>query len=338
MQIPQYWAQKRMRHQSGMRHGISVQRWGWSDLSESDAEAHAEQRAQQALEAVLNGQQEFHFERMEWQSEYGLGGSTPIREEILERRGQAVLTRNSYGAHCLNTEQVAIADIDYPQEKKRPRFPIISALLFAAALPWLWVTPLSWSPGLVALLLVIASVGLIFWSGLQRWFASRQQQRSLPSAPTQAEAALAKVRAFAAAHPDWGLRVYETPKGLRVIVSHAALRPESAEAQTLFTQLEVDPLYALLCQKQKCFRARVSGKPWRMALSGLSTSERRWPIPKEHQVSRQQWVDRYESAAQKFAACRFLEQHGPSLFCTEAQAFIHWHDEASKAHSTYSLA
>ena len=103
MQIPQYWAQKRMRHQSGIRHGISVQRWGWSDLSESDAEIHAEQRAQQALEAVLNGQQELHFERMEWQSEYGLGGSTPIREEILERRGQAVLTRNSYARHCLNT-------------------------------------------------------------------------------------------------------------------------------------------------------------------------------------------------------------------------------------------
>ena len=33
------------------------------------------------------------FERMEWRGEYGLDGDT-------------VPTRNSYGAHCLNTEQL----------------------------------------------------------------------------------------------------------------------------------------------------------------------------------------------------------------------------------------
>ena len=116
MHIPQYWAQARLRHATGQRHGATVQRWGWSDHSQQEAQNHAQQRAQQALDAVLAApmqrQLDAGFERMEWRTEYGLEGGTPIREEVLERRDESVMTRNSYGAHCLNTENVAIADID----------------------------------------------------------------------------------------------------------------------------------------------------------------------------------------------------------------------------------
>jgi hypothetical protein len=57
----------------------------------------------------------------------GWNGGTPIREEVLERRDESVMTRNSYGAHCLNTENVAIADIDFPPQKKPARFPHLVA-------------------------------------------------------------------------------------------------------------------------------------------------------------------------------------------------------------------
>ncbi len=121
MHIPQYWAQARLRHATGQRHGATVQRWGWSDHSQQEADNHAQQRAQQALDAVLAAPTQRHldagFERMEWRGEYGLEGGTPIREEVLERRDESVMTRNSYGAHCLNTENVAIADIDFPLQK-----------------------------------------------------------------------------------------------------------------------------------------------------------------------------------------------------------------------------
>ena len=53
MHIPQYWAQARLRHATGQRHGATVQRWGWSDHSQQEADNHAQQRAQQALDAVL---------------------------------------------------------------------------------------------------------------------------------------------------------------------------------------------------------------------------------------------------------------------------------------------
>lgn len=342
MQIPQYWAQARLRHQTGVRHGVTVQRWGWSDNSESDAQAHARQRAQQALEAALAAAAKRnlpeYFERMEWRTEYGLDGGTPIREEVLERRDESVMTRNSYGAHCLNTENVAIADIDFPHQKKPARFPVISSLLLALALPWLWMTPLTWSLGAAMLMLLVASIGLVFWSGLKQWLHARQTQRNNARLPPPVDIALAKVRAFSARHPDWGLRVYETPKGLRVIVTHAALAPSSPEVQGLFQQLEVDPLYAMLCNQQQCFRARVSGKPWRMGLNGLSGQERRWPLSAASQAARQQWVSVYETRSTQFAACRFIDQLGATTLCSAAQTFVIWHDERSKAHSSLALA
>ncbi|MDR3065816.1 MULTISPECIES: hypothetical protein [Comamonas] len=342
MQIPQYWAQARLRHHTGVRHGVTVQRWGWSDHSESEAQAHAEQRARQALEMALapaaaRGLPQ-DFERMEWRTEYGLLDGTPIREEVLERRDESVMTRNSYGARCLNTENVAIADIDLPARQKPARFPVISSLLLALALPWLWVAPLSWNPGAAVLMLLLASIGLFFWSGLKQWLNARQALRNDARQPPPIEIALARIQAFSARHPDWGLRVYETPKGLRVIVTHAAFSPSSSEVQMLFQQLEVDPLYAMLCRQQQCFRARVSGKPWRMGMNGLSTQDRRWPLPAVSQASRQQWVSDYESRSAQFAACRFVDQLGESTQCSAARTFVTWHDECSKAHSTLALA
>jgi len=35
----------------------------------------------------------------------------PIREEIVSRHGDTIITRNSYGARCLNTPNALFADI-----------------------------------------------------------------------------------------------------------------------------------------------------------------------------------------------------------------------------------
>ncbi len=342
MHIPQYWAQVRLRHQTGIRHGASVQRWGWSDNSQMDAEAHARQRAQQALDALLSAGSarplDAGFERMEWRGEYGLNGATPIREEVLERRGETVMTRNSYGAHCLNTEQVAIADVDFPATKPGPGFPVKSLVLLAIALPWLWLTPLAWSAVLLALMVVTAMTGLFFISQLKKWLAWRQRQQSEQGAASAADQAMARVQQTASKHPDWGLRIYRTPKGLRIIVTHATWDYQAPEVQILFKELGVDPLYAMLCERQQCFRARASAKPWRMGMSGLSSTERRWPLPPEHLQARRQWTLEYERKATQFAACQFLEQLGNPVLCVQAQSFVQWHDTACKAQSSLPLA
>ncbi|MET1537278.1 hypothetical protein ABXL43_36145, partial [Burkholderia sola] len=126
------------RHERRPTHGITVQRWGWSDTSQEAAQAHAQERAGQALEAARNAALPKGEPRMEWKNEYALDGfTTPIREEVLQRREGTVMTRNSYGAHCLNTERVAIADIDLPEPPGAVRFPVVTLLLLASAAIWL---------------------------------------------------------------------------------------------------------------------------------------------------------------------------------------------------------
>lgn len=343
MHIPQYWAQARLRHETSPRHGATVQRWGWSDNSQLDAEAHAQQRAQQALDDVLKPKAppnlETGVERMEWGREYGLDGATPIREEVLERRGDSVLTRNSYGAHCLNVERIAIADMDHPLPKRGPMFPVMSLIMLIIAVPWLWITPLVWSMGLAVIMVVIAAIGLHFYTRLRKWLHWREEKQSLKNAPPATEAALARVKEISEQHPNWGLRVYQTPKGLRVIVTHAPWSIQNPEVNTLFDGLNVDPLYALLCEKQQCFRARVTGKPWRMGMSGLSSMERRWPLmAPQHLQQRREWSVAYDKNAEQFAACHLLEQLGSTQFCAEAQAFVQWHDRACNAQTTLPLA
>jgi hypothetical protein len=275
---------------------------------------------------------------MEWKNEYALDGfTTPIREEVLQRRGDTVMTRNSYGAHCLNTERVAIADVDLPETPPALRFPAVTLVLLALAAAWLaQLAPHKNTSRMVATVLVVLLL-LLAMRRVQRWWETRQARQRAASAPPSAQA-MERVQAFHHSHPDWGLRVYETPNGLRVIVTHTDFAPEDPAVGTLFDALQVDPLYALLCERQQCFRARVSGKPWRMGLTGLSTSLRRWPIPEAMQEDRQQWALAYDEKARGFAACRLLQQLGDTQACASAQAFIEWHDEASRAGTNLPLA
>ena len=329
MHIPRYWAQARLRHETSPTHGITAQRWGWSDDSAADAQAHAHTRAQQALDQALaapHGQAlPAGFRRVDPLGEYGLLGETPIREEILAHRDRTVLTRNSYGAHCLNVPEVAIADIDAlpTTAQTQAGFPVLSLgctlVLLAVALR---VAPAAW----IAVLLCA-----LWWvHGLRRWMQARQLAQQ---APSLVESALQRVTAFSGQHPDWGLRVYRTPKGLRVIVTHCVLAPDAAEVQALFAALQVDPLYARLCRQQQCFRARVTAKPWRIGLNGPSPQVRRWPSAERHLPQRQAWCQHYDRLAADYAACQFVGQLGAQQPDAAVQSFIDWHDAASQAHA-----
>jgi hypothetical protein len=65
----------------------------------AQAQAHADARAHEALNAIIAGQV---LPRREVRSNYGVEG-VPIREQIVQRDGDVIITRNSYGALCLNT-------------------------------------------------------------------------------------------------------------------------------------------------------------------------------------------------------------------------------------------
>ncbi|HNB89667.1 MAG TPA: hypothetical protein PLP91_04700, partial [Plasticicumulans sp.] len=107
MIVPAYWAEARRQQRKEGRQ-ITVRRYGWSDASQADAQQHAETRAGEALQRLLAGER---LDRREPKQPYNGADGLPIREEIVERHGTAVVTRNSYGARCLNVPDVLFADI-----------------------------------------------------------------------------------------------------------------------------------------------------------------------------------------------------------------------------------
>ena len=75
-----------------------------------------------------------------------------------------------------------------------------------------------------------------------------------------------RIAEFLKAHPEWHLRLYRTPAGLRVLAVHELFEPTSTAVQEFFQTLGVDPIFARMCLRQQCFRARVSPKPWRIGI------------------------------------------------------------------------
>ncbi len=108
MLIPYFWAESRLQTKSPSKQ-VTVKRWGWSDISQEDAQAVADSRAQEAMDRILDGE---NVRRREIKDAYGTEEGVPIREEVVSRHVNIAITRNSYGSLCLNTPNVFFADVD----------------------------------------------------------------------------------------------------------------------------------------------------------------------------------------------------------------------------------
>src|SRR5262249_35695717 len=129
MIVPQYWAEARRQVRRGGKQ-VTVRRFGWSDASETDAQTMADARAEEALQQVLSGAR---LRRREQKAAYNGAQGVPIREEVVARHGDVVITRNAYGARCLNTPDVLFADVDFPLEGSLRLKLVVFVLLLSAA-------------------------------------------------------------------------------------------------------------------------------------------------------------------------------------------------------------
>jgi len=128
-----------------------------------------------------------------------------------------------------------------------------------------------------------------------------------------------------------GYRIYETQKGIRVIVLGKTFDPTDRETQAMMEEFHCDKLYRFLCKKQGCFRARLTPKASRMNLRGHRV---RFPREAEEESAFQKWLVAYEAARSNYNVCKFVEQIGTGTLPEAVQL----HDEITCMNRSQTLA
>jgi hypothetical protein len=123
------------------------------------------------------------------------------------------------------------------------------------------------------------------------------------------------------AYREYGFRIYETHKGIRVIVLGAKFDPTAPQTQAMMKEFNCDHLYRFLCAKQRCFRARLTPKASRMNLRGHRVKILRSP---EQEMAFQQWLTGYETASLNYSVCKFVKQVGAAYLPSDV---VQLHDE-----------
>lgn len=325
MIIPQFWAEASAKHRQH-RKQVTIRRFGWSEVSQAEAQSMAEERASDALEKVLSGQD---LERREPKMPYNGAEGVPIREEVLERHDTSVITRNIYGARCLNTPDVLFADVDFAEERLPERFEQLSALLIllSGGIGY-WFA--GWGVAIAAGVSMLLCAGIV--SSL--YLAYQRRKHGGPE-----QRARARIDRFVQTHSDWQLRLYRTPAGFRLLARHRRFDPHEPEVAEFFDAIAADKVYVRMCQRQQCFRARVSPKPWRIGIADhIRPRPGVWPINPDRLPDRERWVAEYERRARDFAACRWVADLGDGSVDPAVEDVVNLHDRIAQAQSDLPIA
>jgi len=119
---------------------------------------------------------------------------------------------------------------------------------------------------------------------------------------------------------------------------HKTFDPSEEAAFEFMRKLGSDPIYMLMCRNQKCFRARVSPKPWRVDMEHIRPRPGVWPIKQERMNARREWVRRYEQKGHRFSSCRFEASLGRGRVDRKCDAVRVVHDKYCKADQNLALA
>ncbi len=269
MKFAKYWQQIIVPANKSIFGSDKIPIWGASNESEEQALSEAQQRANRFKAFFSEG-----FKKQD-EYEYSVGF---IREEVIEEiknpRGDtlAVLTRNSYGACVLNTDQVLIGDIDYP------------------------------SPGMLDRILSI--------------FGKKPKDKAY---------FLDLIKTYQEKNTHFKIKVYETFGGLRFIICDKLFTSGADTVYQIFKDLEVDPLYAQLCKRQSCFRARLTPKPWRM---DIERPPNRFPRQNENETQKfKSWLENYQHASKHKCAAREIATYGSASTHPDVRMVIELHDK-----------
>jgi hypothetical protein len=125
---------------------------------------------------------------------------------------------------------------------------------------------------------------------------------------------------------DMLVRVYRTAAGLRLMCVSGPHAPNSAESLDFLYRLGCDPAFIAICRKQRCYRARLTPKPWRMLN----------PMPPFTSIAD---AEIYLAGA-RVAVARYIKSVGCGSPCRHPDITSGWqlHDRYCKSDSTLPLA
>jgi len=137
---------------------------------------------------------------------------------------------------------------------------------------------------------------------------------------------IAAMEAAALDEPSLRFEAFRTAGGFRVLVTGRPFDPAGDEAHALMRRLGVDPLYARLCRAQRCFRARLTPKPWRIAMAAPGV---RFPFTSpENEVRLREWEIAYHERARGHGACTAFAVRGDDRPDTVATPVVALHARA----------
>jgi hypothetical protein len=150
------------------------------------------------------------------------------------------------------------------------------------------------------------------------------------------EDASTRAHEWVAANPDWRWHLYRTKGGIRLMAVHRPIPPSDPVVQRVFDTFNADPLYRRLCENQRCYRARLTPKPWRC---GADRPPDRWPWKNQEAEQKfRVWDQQYTTVMRPFATCRFLGKVGGAGMASELREIVHFHDDKTGASKDLPLA
>ena len=143
--------------------------------------------------------------------------------------------------------------------------------------------------------------------------------------------AMVRKKAEKGAYRNMGFRLYETKVGIRMIVQGMKSMPVDKSVMKLMANFNADPLYTHLCEKQQCYRARLTPKPTRIK---CITPRVRIPRTDEEQRAIESWIERYSQLSEPFAVCKHICDIGHFRDNT----ITRYHDDQTRARKNLPLA
>ena len=243
---------------------------------------------------------------------------------------------------------------------------VVISIVLASIIAWLG---LSW----LLLIVFMAAMMSYLWrqaSKLEKSAKQESKQKIMTMLESIDPFMIDLLKKRVASHINEQFRLYKTPAGFRIIVTHDTVLPNNEVVAEWFAYFHADANYARLCQTQQCFRARLTAKPWRM-VEVIEQNKMEKDIPSrdfffidldlddasinalddeeyvefEQQqaqlIARQQWIEAYDNFAKNYRSCQYIESFASrdsKLAQTAIDEFIEWHDTSCQVDKDLPLA